>query len=108
MMETFLPPNNDQKSYCEPVTISISCSAATGDCPMLPMMYSIYRLSIFTGPDSSSGRASASGSGGRRFDPRPRHTKGVKNGTKKRVVPGRYKKTGKYLLRIFVMSHNSS
>ena len=34
-----------------------------------------------TGPDSSSGRASASGSGGRRFDPRPRHTKGVKNGT---------------------------
>ena len=30
------------------------------------------------GTDSSSGRASASGSGGRRFDPRPRHTKGVK------------------------------
>ena len=28
-----------------------------------------------------SGRASASGSGGRGFDPRPRHTKGVKNGT---------------------------
>ena len=72
---------------------------------------------IQTGPDSSSGRASASGSEGRRFDPRPRHTKGVKNGTgssladarnKKRVVPGRYKKAGKYLLRIFVMSHNSS
>ena len=70
----------------------------------------------FTGPDSSTGRASASGSGGRRFDPRPRHTKGVKNGTgssladarNKRVVPGRYKKAGKYLLRIFVMSHNSS
>ena len=69
-----------------------------------------------TGPDSSSGRASASGSGGRRFDPRPRHTKGVKNGTgssladacNKRVVPGRYTKAGKYLLRIFVMSHNSS
>ena len=68
------------------------------------------------GPNSSSGRASASGSGGRRFDPRPRHTKGVKNGTgssladarNKRVVPGRYKKAGKYLLRIFVMSHNSS
>ena len=68
-----------------------------------------------TGPDISSGRASASGSGGRRFDPRPRHTKGVKNGTgspladarNKRVVPGRYKKAGKYLLRIFVMSHNS-
>ena len=70
----------------------------------------------FTGPDSSSGRASASGSGGRRFDPRPRHTKGVKNGTgssladarNKRVVSGRYKKAGKYLLKIFVMSHNSS
>ena len=28
-----------------------------------------------------SGRASASGSGGRGFEPRPRHTKGVKNGT---------------------------
>ena len=28
-----------------------------------------------------SGRASASKSGGRGFDPRPRHTKGVKNGT---------------------------
>ena len=28
-----------------------------------------------------SGRASASGSGGRGFDPRPRHTKGVKNDT---------------------------
>ena len=28
-----------------------------------------------------SGRASASGSGGRGFESRPRHTKGVKNGT---------------------------
>ena len=28
-----------------------------------------------------SGRASVSGSGGRGFEPRPRHTKGVKNGT---------------------------
>ena len=26
----------------------------------------------------------------------------------KRVGPGRYKKAGRYLLRIFVMSHNSS
>ena len=34
-----------------------------------------------SGPDSSSGRASASGAGGRRFETRPRHTKGVKNGT---------------------------
>ena len=32
-------------------------------------------------PDSSSGRASASGAGGRRFETRPRHTKGIKNGT---------------------------
>ena len=62
-----------------------------------------------TGPDSSRGRASASGSGGRRFDPRPRHTKGVQNGTGSsltdarniRVVPGRYKKAGEYLLLIF-------
>ena len=29
----------------------------------------------------SSGRASASGAGGRRFETRPCHTKGVKNGT---------------------------
>ena len=36
------------------------------------------RVTAVTGPDSSSGRASASGSEGRRFDPRPRHTKGVK------------------------------
>ena len=33
-----------------------------------------------TGPDSSSGRASASGAGGCRFETRPPHTKGVKNG----------------------------
>ena len=74
------------------------------------------KAQLFPGPESSSGRASASGSEGRRFDPRPLHTKGVKNGTgisladarNKRVVPGRYKKAGKYLLRIFVMSHNSS
>ena len=70
-------------------------------------------LTFFTGPDSSSGRASASGSGGRRFDPRPRHTKGVKNGTgssladarNKRVVPGRYQKAGKYLLRNLLLCH---
>ena len=34
-----------------------------------------------TGPDTANGRASASGAGGRGFDPGPRHTKGVKNGT---------------------------
>ena len=33
------------------------------------------------GADSTNGRASASGAGGRGFDPGPRHTKGVKNGT---------------------------
>ena len=76
----------------------------------------LFSVQLLKSTDSSSGRASASGSEGRRFDPRPRHTKGVKNGTgssladarNKRVVPGRYKKAGKYLLRIFVMSHNSS
>ena len=41
----------------------------------------ISRHMLDTGPDSSSGRASASGAGGRRFETRPRHTKGVKNGT---------------------------
>ena len=41
----------------------------------------VFRSSEVTGPDSSSGRASASGAGGRRFVIRPRHTKGVKNGT---------------------------
>ena len=58
-----------------------------------------------TGPDSLVVRASASGSEGRGFAPRPRHTKGVKNGTgssladarNKRVVPGRYKNAGRYL-----------
>ena len=33
------------------------------------------------GPDSSNGRASALGAGGREFDPGLRHTKGVNNGT---------------------------
>ena len=31
-----------------------------------------------TGPDSANGRVSASGAGGRGFDPGPHHTKGVK------------------------------
>ena len=51
-------------------------------------------------------RASASGAVVRGFAPRSRHTKGNKNGTgssladarNKRVVPGRYKNAGKYLL----------
>ena len=63
---------------------------------MIIAVFPVY-LKKLTGPDSSSSRASASGSGGRRFNPRPRHTKGVKNGTgssladarNKRVVPGR-------------------
>ena len=55
-------------------------------------------------------RASALGAVGRGFAPRPRHTKGGKNGTgspladacNKRVVtvPGRYKKAGRYLLLV--------
>ena len=63
-----------------------------------------------TGPDSSVNRASASGAVCRGFAPRPRHTKGDKNGTgssladarNKRVVPGRYKRAGGYPL--FVLS----
>ena len=34
-----------------------------------------------TGPDSSVGRVFASGNGRSRFDPGPRHTRVVKNGT---------------------------
>ena len=59
-------------------------------------------------PDSLVVRASTSGSEGRGFGPRPRHTKGVKNGTgssladarNKRVVLGRYKNAGRYLLLV--------
>ena len=42
---------------------------------------SYYNPVQFTGPDSANGRASASGAGGRGFDPWPRHTKGVKSVT---------------------------
>ena len=70
----------------------------------LRLLFSHY----FTGPDSLVVRASASGSEGRGFAPRPRHTKGVKNGTgssladarNKRVVLGRYKNAGRYLLLV--------
>ena len=62
-------------------------------------------ISKRTGPDSLVVRASASGSEGRGFAPRPRHTKGVKIGTgadarNERVVPGRYKNAGRYLLLV--------
>ena len=61
-----------------------------------------------TGPDSLVVRASASEAVGRGFAPRPRHTKGGKNGTgsslaeahNKRVVPERYKKAGGYSLLV--------
>ena len=61
-------------------------------------------------PDSLVVRASASGAIGRGFAPRPRHTKGGKNDTgssladarNKRVVPGRYKKAGGYLLLVML------
>ena len=46
--------------------------------------YPLQKLSFYFGRIRSrwlSGRASASGSGGRGFESRPRHTKGVKNGT---------------------------
>ena len=53
-------------------------------------------------------RASASGAVGRGFAHLPRHTKGGKNGTgssiadsrNKRVIPGRYKQAGGYLLLV--------
>ena len=46
----------------------------------------------FTGPDSLVVRASASGSEGRGFAPRPRHTKGVKNGTGRSLADARNKR----------------
>ena len=63
-----------------------------------------------TGPDSLVVRASASGSEGRGFAPRPLYTKGLKNGTgssladarNKRVVLGRYKNAGRYLLLVML------
>ena len=63
---------------------------------------------VQSGPDSSVVREYASGAVGRGLQLR----KGDKNGTgsfladalNKRVVPGRYKKAGQNLLRIFVMS----
>ena len=48
---------------------------------MMMMMMTIGRPASRTCPDSANGRASASGAGGRGFDPGPRHTKGLKNGT---------------------------
>ena len=47
---------------------------------------------INTGPDSLVVRASASGSEGRGFAPRPRHTKHVKNGTGSSLDDARNKK----------------
>ena len=66
------------------------------------------KIKIKTGPDSLVVRASASGSEGRGFALRPRHTKGVKNGTGnsladaryKSVVLRRYKNAGRYLLLV--------
>ena len=63
---------------------------------------------LCSNPDSLVVRASASRSEGRGFAPRPRHSKGVKNGTgssladarNKRVVLGRYKNAGRYLLLV--------
>ena len=57
-----------------------NCSFDSYSCKVVLNFITLPR-GLTLGPDSSSGRASASGSGGRRFDPRPRHTKGVKNGT---------------------------
>ena len=73
-----------------------------------------YRVIICTPAkrDSSIGRASAFGAGGRGFESRPHHTKSEKNGTSSSladaringVVLGRMSKTGKYLLKVIVMS----
>ena len=51
-----------------------------------------YTRGLFIWPDSLGVRASASGSEGRGFAPRPRHTKGVKNGTGSSLADTRNKK----------------
>ena len=56
------------------VQVTLLNSTMTGYMP-LPSMHNPIGL------DSANGRASASGAGGHGFDPGPRHTKGVKNGT---------------------------
>ena len=45
-----------------------------------------------TDPDSSSGRASTSVAVGRGFESRPRHTKGIRNGTSSSLAGARIKK----------------
>ena len=75
----------------------------------MPLVESSYTI---TSHDSSVVRASASGAVSCGSLPRMCNTKGNRNGTgcpladacNKRVVPGRYKKAGKYLLGIIVMS----
>ena len=72
------------------------------------LFLNLEKAKISIGPDSLVVRASASGSEGRGFAPRPRHTKGVKNGTgssladarNERVELGRYKNAGRYLLLV--------
>ena len=62
--------------------------------------------SLGTRPNSSVGRASAFGAGGRRFESWPHYTKGVKNGTSSSLADARIKwvvlvrksTAGKYLL----------
>ena len=84
------------------IIITGCCQSLHGDCIHL------YNYRLMIGPDSLVVRASASGSEGRGFAPRPRHTQGVKNGTgssladacNKRVVLGRYKNAGRYLLLV--------
>ena len=86
----------------KPVAVELRCHATS--------LISSFTHTGFThtGPDSLVVRASASGTVGRGFAPRPRHTKGDNNGTgssladarNKRVVPGRYKKAGGYSLLV--------
>ena len=55
-------------------------------------MVALYGLNLSVNrPDSSVGRASAFGAGGRGFESRPHHTKGVKNGTSSSLAGARMK-----------------
>ena len=57
----------------------------------LPTYLPLY-IYLSTGPDSSSGGASAFGAVGPGFESRPRHIKGIKNGTSSSLAGARIKR----------------
>ena len=90
------------------VSASATCICSFGESKYVDSVPLCSGIPITSGSDSLVVRASASVSKGRGFAPRPCHTKGVKNGTgssladarNQRVVLGRYKNAGRYLLHV--------